>query len=73
MIERHLGNRLRDARLAAGLTQAELAQQIGVSRKTINTIENRIFIPSTVVALLLADALGRSVEELFFFEQSMRQ
>jgi putative transcriptional regulator len=63
-----LNNRLREARTEAGLTQAELAQYIGVSRKTINTIENRVFIPSTLVALLLAEALGRSVEDLFFVE-----
>lgn len=68
MKERSLNNRLREARTEAGLTQAELAQRIGVSRKTINTIENRVFIPSTLVALLLVEALGRSVEDLFFFE-----
>ncbi len=68
MRERSLNNRLREARTEAGLTQAELAQYIGVSRKTINTIENRVFIPSTLVALLLAEALGRSVEDLFFVE-----
>jgi len=63
-----LGSRLRDARAAAGLTQAELAERIGVSRKTINTIENKVFTPSTLVALLLARALGRPVEDLFFIE-----
>ncbi len=68
MNERSLNNRLREARSKAGLTQAELAQRIGVSRKTVNTIENKVFTPSTLVALLLADALGRSVEDLFFVE-----
>jgi putative transcriptional regulator len=63
-----LRSRLRDARAAAGLTQAELAERIGVSRKTINTIENKVFTPSTLVALLLARALGRPVEDLFFIE-----
>jgi len=61
-----LGNRLREARERAGLTQAELAERIGVSRKTVNTVENGVFIPSTVVALKLAGALGCSVEDLFF-------
>jgi len=65
-----LGNRLREARTAAGLTQAELAERIGVSRKTINTIENRVFTPSTLVALLVARALARRVEDLFFIEDS---
>ena len=68
MNERKLNNRLRQARTEAGLTQEELARRIGVSRKTVNTIENKIFSPSTLVALLLADALGRSVEDLFFVE-----
>lgn len=61
-----LGNRLREAREAAGWTQAELAERIGVSRKTVNTVENGVFVPSTVVALKLAGALGCRVEELFF-------
>jgi putative transcriptional regulator len=58
-------NHLRDARNAAGWTQAELAERVGVSRKTINTVENGVFIPSTVLALKLARALGRPVERLF--------
>ncbi len=60
-----LANALREAREAKGWTQAQLAERIGVSRKTINTIENGIFVPSTVIALKLARAFGRSVEELF--------
>ncbi len=57
--------RLREARTAAGLTQGELAEKVAVSRKTINTVENGVFIPSTVLALKLARALGVSVEDLF--------
>ena len=64
-----LGNRLREAREAKGWTQAELAERIGVSRKTVNTVENGVFIPSTVVALKLAGALGCAVEELFFLRE----
>lgn len=56
---------LRTARTQAGLTQAQLAQAVGVSRKTINTIENGVFIPSTLLALKLAKALHSSVETLF--------
>ena len=63
-----LGNRLREAREAAGWTQAELAERIGMSRKTVNTVENAVFVPSTVVALKLAGALGCSVEALFFLQ-----
>ncbi len=59
---------LKDKRTAAGLTQAQLAEQVGVSRKTINTIENRVFVPSTVLALKLADVLGVSVHDIFQLE-----
>lgn len=60
-----LANRLREERTRRNLTQAQLAELVGVSRKTINTVENGIFIPSTVLSLRLAKALGTTVEELF--------
>jgi putative transcriptional regulator len=60
-----LTNRLREERARRDLTQAELAELVGVSRKTINTVENGVFIPSTVLALRLARALRTSVEKLF--------
>jgi putative transcriptional regulator len=60
-----LSNTLKEARSALGLTQAELGIRIGVSRKTINTVENGVFVPSTILALKLAQALGRKVEDLF--------
>ena len=60
-----LANGLKEKRTELGLTQAELAERVGVTRKTVNTVENGVFIPSTVVALKLAGALGCSVEELF--------
>ena len=63
-----LGNRLLDLRTERGLTQAGLAELVGVSRKTINTVENGVFVPSTLLALKLARALGRPVEEIFFLE-----
>ena len=60
-----LTNNLKATREGKGWTQAQLAEAIGVSRKTINTVENEVFIPSTVIALKLAAALGKPVEELF--------
>jgi putative transcriptional regulator len=60
-----LGNRLREIRAQRGLTQAQLAERAGVSRKTINTVENGIFVPSTLLALRLARVLEMSVESLF--------
>ena len=68
MADPKLGNGLKAARTALGLTQADLAERVGVSRKTINTVENGVFTPSTVLALRLAKALGESVEALFWIE-----
>lgn len=59
---------LETRRRAAGLTQADLAEAAGVSRKTINTVENGVFVPSTVLALRLAQVLGCSVHDLFELE-----
>lgn len=68
MVEHRLAIRLREVRLAAGLTQADLAERAGVSRKTVNTVENGVFTPSVLVALSLAQALDVSVEALFSLE-----
>lgn len=67
MAER-LVNRLREERAAGDLTQAALAELVGVSRKTINTVENGVFIPSTLLALKIARALGKPVEKIFSLE-----
>ena len=68
MNETRLGIRLKEVRTEAGLTQAELAERVGVSRKTVNTVENGVFTPSTTLALGLARALGVKVEDLFWLE-----
>lgn len=60
-----LANRLREQRDARGWTQADLAERVGVTRKTINTIENGVFVPSTIIALRLARAFACPVEALF--------
>jgi len=65
-----LKNDLKARRTERGWTQAELAERVGVSRKTINTVENNVFIPSTILALRLAQALGAPVEELFWLDGS---
>ncbi len=61
-------NHLKDLRKSRQLTQADLAQAACVSRKTINTIENRVFVPSTVLSLRLAQVLGVSVHDIFELE-----
>jgi putative transcriptional regulator len=68
MAER-LYNRLLAIRTERGLTQAGLAELVGVSRKTVNTVENGIFTPSATLAIKLSQALGLSVEQLFWIER----
>ena len=60
-----LQNNLKEYRTKAGLTQATLADEVRVSRKTIYMIENCVFVPSTVLALKLAQILKVSVHDLF--------
>ncbi len=60
-----LDNTLKAMRTECGWTQAELAVRVGVSRKTINTVENGVFVPSTTLALMLARAFACPVEDLF--------
>ncbi len=66
MAEAHIGNRLKEWRAKRSITQADLAELAGVSRKTINTVENGVFIPSVMLALTLAKKLGTTVETLFY-------
>ena len=63
-----LQNSLKDHRAARGWTQADLAERAGVTRKTINTVENGVFVPSTVLALRLAHAFEVPVETLFWLD-----
>ncbi|WP_196259618.1 helix-turn-helix transcriptional regulator [Pelagibacterium limicola] len=61
-------NNLKLHRVQLDLTQAELAAAVGVSRKTINTVENGVFIPSTLLALKIAKVLQTQVEVLFYIK-----
>jgi len=58
-------NNLEALRKSAGLTQQELSESAEVSRKSINAIENGIYVPSTVLALKTAKNLSCSVDDLF--------
>jgi len=58
-------NNLEAYRKSAGLTQQELSEDAEVSRKSINAIENGVYIPSTVLALKIAQTLKCTVEDLF--------
>ena len=63
-------NNLEELRKNAGLTQQDLSESAEVSRKSINAIENGIYVPSTVLALKIAKTLNCEVEVLFKLPKS---
>jgi putative transcriptional regulator len=65
MENQELSNQIKVQRAMKNITQEELASQIGVTRKTINTIETGKFVPSTILAIKLARYFEIKVEELF--------
>ena len=58
---------MKEARVQAGLSQAQLAELIGVSRNTISSIETGQFSPTAKLALTICIALDKKFEELFYF------
>ena len=60
-----LFNNLEDIRKSSGLTQQQLSLSAEVSRKSINAIENGVYVPSTVLALKIANTLNCKVEDIF--------
>lgn len=68
--ELKLKNRLKEARAEANLSQAQLAELVGVSRNTISSIETEQFSPTAKLALILCIALNKKFEELFYFEEA---
>ena len=65
MTKKTLRNKLKVYRAMEDWTQEELARRVNVTRKTINSIENGKYVPSTYLALKLAAAFGVTVEDLF--------
>ena len=62
-----LKNRIKEARAESKLSQAALAELVGVSRNTISSIETGQFSPTAKLALILCIALDKKFEELFYF------
>lgn len=59
-------NRLKEERINFGISQKELAQLVGVSRQTINSIENEQFYPTTKLSLIICEVLEKRVEDVFY-------
>lgn len=64
-----LKNRLKEERLKLGLSQKDLAKLVGVSRQTINSIENEQFYPTTKVSLIICNVLKKQVEDIFYIKE----
>ncbi|WLD87249.1 MULTISPECIES: helix-turn-helix transcriptional regulator [Stomatobaculum] len=62
-----LKNKLKEMRAERGLSQAQLAAMVGVSRNTISSIETGQFTPTAKLALVLCMALDKKFEEIFYF------
>jgi putative transcriptional regulator len=62
-------NQVRDLRTKRGLAQGQLAEAMGVSRQTINSIENDRYTPSLPLAIALSRYFGVTVEEMFLVEE----
>ncbi|MDY5986005.1 helix-turn-helix transcriptional regulator [Sporofaciens sp. SGI.106] len=63
-----LKNRLKEIRTEQGLSQAKLAEIVGVSRNTISSIETGQFSPTAKLALVLCIALDKKFEDIFYFD-----
>jgi len=62
-----LNNNLKEIRVEKNLSQAELAEMVGVSRNTISSIETKQYCPTAKLALILCTALDKKFEEIFYF------
>ena len=63
-------NNIKVQRAIHDMTQASLAEKIGVSRQSINAIEKNKYVPSTLLALKIAKLFKKSVEDIFFLEDN---
>lgn len=63
-------NRMKIERAVLNITQAELAEKVGVSRQTINAMELGKYVPSTVLALKIAQVFNSTVNEVFELEST---
>ena len=62
-------NQIKDLRLAIGLTQEELATQVGVTRQTIIAIEKGGYVPSLLLAFKIANAFNKPLKEIFAYKR----
>lgn len=64
-----LKNKVREIRKARGISQEDLASSIEVSRQTINSLENKDYNPSTILAFKIAKYFKLKIEDIFIYEE----
>jgi putative transcriptional regulator len=64
-----MNNKIKVERAVNNLTQEQLAEKVSVTRQTINAIELKKFVPSTVLALKICKVFNKRVDEVFFLEE----
>ena len=72
MIHKRVGNNVREIRTKLGLTQAQLAEAVGVARVSIIAIENGRFLPTIETALHISKALGVPLERIFWLKDDLK-
>lgn len=65
-----MNNKIKIERVIKNLTQEQLAEKVSVTRQTINAIELKKFVPSTVLALKICKVFNKSVEDVFSLEDT---
>lgn len=70
MAHKSVGNNLKEIRIKLGMTQAELAELVGVARVSIIAIESGRFIPTIETALRISQALNNSIEKIFWLQEN---
>ncbi len=72
MTHKNVGNNIKALRTDLGLTQAQLAELVGVARVSIISIENGRFIPTIETALQISKTLGVPVEQIFWLKENIK-
>ena len=72
MTHKKVGNNIKDLRTELGMTQAQLAQIVGVARVSIVSIENGRFIPTIETALRISEALNVPIENIFWLKETIQ-
>ncbi|MFN2112313.1 MAG: helix-turn-helix transcriptional regulator [Anaerolineales bacterium] len=73
MSHRTVANRVKELRTGLDLTQADLADQVGIARVSILAIEKGRFIPTIETALRISQALGAAVEDIFWLKDESNE